>query len=50
MLSTNVERYDSYEESAAYHQERISGLLYVVVFSAGSSFLLAALAFLPRRG
>jgi len=50
VLSTDIERYDSYEENVAYHQQRVSGLLYVVIFSAGSSFLLAALAFLPRRG
>lgn len=50
VLSTDVEGYESHEESVDYYQERRSGLLYVVVFSAGSSFLLAALAFLPHRG
>ena len=49
VLSTDLEGYDSYEQSVEYHQERTSGLLYVVVFSLGSSFLLAALAFLPHR-
>ena len=49
VLSTDLEGYDSYEQSVEYHQERTSGLLYVVIFSLGSSFLLAALAFLPHR-
>ena len=49
VISTQLEEYDSYEESVEYHQERTSGLLYVIIFSLGSSFLLAALAFLPHR-
>jgi len=50
VLSENVDEYRTYEENVAYHQERTTGLLYVIIFSASSSFLLAALAFLPRRG
>jgi len=50
VISSDVEAYDSYEESVDYYQERTSGLLYVIIFSLGSSFLLAALAFLPHRG
>lgn len=50
VVSTDVEGYDEYENEADYYQERRSGLLYVIVFSGGSSFLLAALAFLPHRG
>lgn len=26
------------------------GLIYVIIFSLGSAFLIAALAFMPRRG
>ena len=50
VISTQLEEYNSYEESVDYYQERTSGLLYVIIFSLGSSFLLAALAFLPHRG
>ena len=50
VISTQLEEYDSYEESVDYYQERTSGLLYVIIFSLSSSFLLAALAFLPHRG
>ncbi len=50
VLSTDVEGYEGYEESVAYYQERTSGLLYVIIFSGASGFLLTALAFLPRRG
>ena len=50
VISTQLEEYNSYEESVDYYQERTSGLLYVIIFSLSSSFLLAALAFLPHRG
>ena len=50
VISTQLEEYNSHEESVDYYQERTSGLLYVIIFSLGSSFLLAALAFLPHRG
>lgn len=50
VISERVEQYDEYENSVDYYEERTSGLLYVIVFSGGASFLLAALAFLPHRG
>lgn len=50
VISENVEAYDEYENSVDYYEERKSGLLYVIIFSGGSSFILAALAFLPHRG
>ena len=50
VISEDVEGYDTYENNVDYYQERTSGLLYVIIFSLGSSFLLAALAFLPHRG
>ena len=45
-----VEEYENYKQSVEYYHQRISGLLYVIIFSGGASFLLAALAFLPHRG
>jgi hypothetical protein len=50
VISPEVEAYDRYENSVDYYHERTSGLLYVIIFSGGASFLLAALAFLPHRG
>jgi hypothetical protein len=50
VISEDVEGYDTYENNVDYYQERVTGLLYVIIFSASSSFLIAALAFLPRRG
>ncbi|WP_254839006.1 hypothetical protein [Natronomonas marina] len=50
VLSTDVEGYDTYENNVEYYQERTSGLMYVIIFSASSVFLIAALAFLPHRG
>ena len=49
-LSEDVEEYQRQAENQEYFQERMSGLNYVVLFSLFTSFLLAALAFLPRRG
>jgi len=48
--SNAVEEYEKYEQRVAYYGERTSGLLYVIIFSGGAGFLLAALAFLPHRG
>ncbi|MES3517173.1 MAG: hypothetical protein PPP58_05865 [Natronomonas sp.] len=50
LLSTDIEGYDTAIENQEYFDERISGLLYVVIFSLGSGLLVGALAFLPRRG
>jgi hypothetical protein len=50
IISPEVEGYETYESSVEYYNERISGFLYVIIFSGGASFLLAALAFLPHRG
>lgn len=30
--------------------EQPDGLIYVIIYSLGSSFLIAVLAFMPRRG
>lgn len=50
VISADEQQYDTYENNVEYFNERMSGLLYVMIFSGGSVFLLAALAFLPHRG
>ena len=50
MLSEDVEDYQRQVDNQEFFQERISGLTYVILFSLGSAFLLAAMAFMPRRG
>ena len=50
MLSEDVAEYQRQAGNQEYFQQRLSGLNYVVIFSLFTSFLLAALAFLPRRG
>jgi hypothetical protein len=49
MLSTDIEGYEQVIENREYFQQRTSGLMYVVLFSLGAGFLLAAMAFMPRR-
>lgn len=49
-LTTDVEGYDHALDRQARFHERLSGLLYVVVYSLAAGFLLVALAFLPHRG
>ncbi|QLD85729.1 hypothetical protein HWV23_08320 [Natronomonas halophila] len=49
LLSTDVEGYEQVSEDREYFQERTSGLMYVVIFSVGAGFLLAAMALMPRR-
>lgn len=49
-LSEDVAGYQAYADNVQYFQQRLSGLYYVTIFSLGAAFLLAALAFLPRRG
>ncbi len=50
VISTDIDGYDESVENQTYFEERLSGLLYVIVFSLGSAFLIAAMAFLPHRG
>lgn len=50
VISTDVDAYETHEQKVDNFEERLSGLLYVIVFSVGSSFLIGALAFLPHRG
>ena len=50
MLSTDVDGYDAMTENRNYFEQRLSGLVYVIIFSLGAGFLVGALAFLPRRG
>ncbi|MFQ3320130.1 MAG: hypothetical protein ACI8UR_002366 [Natronomonas sp.] len=49
-LSTDIEGYEQTLENREYFQERMSGLLFVILFSLGSGFLVAGLALLPHRG
>lgn len=50
MLSTDIAGYETAEENQEYFHERMTGLLYVVIFSLGATVILGATAFLPRRG
>lgn len=50
MLSEDVASYQEQAGHQEYFQQRLSGLNYVIIFSLFSAFLIAALAFLPRRG
>lgn len=50
VLSEDVEGYQQQADNQKFFQQRLSGLMYVVLFSLATSFLLAALAFIPRRG
>jgi uncharacterized Zn-binding protein involved in type VI secretion len=50
VLSEDVEGYQQQVENQEFFQQRLSGLMYVILFSLGSAFLLAAMAFMPRRG
>ena len=50
MLSENVASYQEQARHQAYFQDRLGGLDYVIIFSLVSAFLIATLAFLPRRG
>jgi hypothetical protein len=49
MLSTDIGGYQQTIDNRQYFQQRLSGLMYVVLFSVGAGFLLAAMAFMPRR-
>lgn len=49
-LSSDVEGYNQALDAQERFHERLSGLLYVVVYSLAAGFLLVALAFLPHRG
>lgn len=50
MLSPDVEGYETAVDNQEYFDMRLSGLMYVVLFSLGAVFLLTVSAFLPRRG
>ena len=50
LVSTDLDGYDEAQANIDYFDERLSGLLYVIIFSLGSGALLAAMAFLPHRG
>ena len=50
VLSEDVRSYQEQVGHQEYFQQRLSGLNYVILFSMFSAFLIAALAFLPRRG
>lgn len=50
MLSTDRTGYEEVQNARQEFQQRMTGLLYVVVLSLGFGIILAALAFLPRRG
>lgn len=50
VVSNDVEGYQSQADNQEYFQQRLSGLNFVVLFSLASAFLLAVVAFLPRRG
>lgn len=50
MLSPDVEGYETAVDNQEYFDMRLSGLMYVVLFSLGAAFILTAAAFLPRRG
>jgi sorbitol-specific phosphotransferase system component IIA len=50
MLSTDIDEYRTIQENREGFQQRMSGLLYVVIFSLTAGFLVAGMAFLPRRG
>ncbi|MEF8809042.1 hypothetical protein [Natronomonas sp.] len=49
LLSTDIEGYEQVSENREYFDKRISGLNYVILFSLGAGFLLAATALMPRR-
>lgn len=49
-LSTDVKGYNQALDRQERFHERLSGLLFVIVYSLGAGFLLVALAFLPHRG
>lgn len=49
MLSTQIDEYEQTQENREFFDQRMSGLLYVIIFSLGSGFVLAASAFMPRR-
>lgn len=50
LVSSDVDGYEDAQANIDYFNERLSGLLYVIIFSVGSGVLLAAMAFLPHRG
>ena len=50
VLSTDVEGYQAGLDNQDYFQERMSSLMYVIVYCLGATFLLGAVAFLPHRG
>lgn len=50
VLSEDVDGYQQQIDNQEFFQQRMSGLMYVILFSLGTGFILTATAFLPRRG
>ena len=49
-LSSDVQEYQRQAGNQEYFQQRLSGLMYVIIFSLVSAFVLVTTAFMPRRG